>query len=87
LQKDQYGRAVGEVKAPGMLWAKYVDQHLLKAGLAEVYRGAGAVYGHLGKDAYIQMEEHAKRNKKGMWCQGDDRESAAEYKARVKEES
>ena len=87
LQKDQYGRAVAEVKAPGMFWRKYADQQLLKAGLAEVYRGSGAVYGHLGKEAYIKIEEKAKRMKKGMWAQGDERESAAEYKARLKEES
>jgi len=87
LQKDQYGRAVAEVKAPGMFWMKtFADQHLLKAGLAEVYRGSGAVYGRLGKDAYIQMEEAAKNAKKGMWSQGDKLESAAEYKARLKEE-
>lgn len=85
LQKDQYGRAVAEVKAPGLLfWNKYADQHLLKEGLAEVYRGSGAVYGHLGKDEYIKMEEAAKQAKKGMWSQGADRESAAEYKARTK---
>lgn len=85
LQKDQYGRGVAEVKAPGFLWwNKYADQTLLKSGLAEVYRGSGAVYGHLGKDAYIEMEQRAKDSKTGMWSQGDKRESAAEYKARTK---
>lgn len=84
LQKDQYGRGVAEVKAPGFIRQKYADQTLLKAGLAEVYRGSGAVYGHLGKEAYIEMEEAAKNSKRGMWSQGADRESAAEYKARTK---
>lgn len=89
LQKDQYGRAVAELKAPGTFFGlkRYADQHLLKAGLAEVYRGSGAVYGHLGKDAYIKMEEAAKNASKGMWSQGEKRESAAEYKARLKKES
>lgn len=88
LEKDQYSRGVAELKAPGFLWMKkYADQHLLKAGLAEVYRGSGAVYGHLGKDAYIQMEEKAKSSKIGMWSQGNKRESAADYKARLKTES
>jgi endonuclease YncB( thermonuclease family) len=90
LQKDQYGRAVAAVKAPGMLpgMKRYADEHLLKQGLAEVYRGSGAVYGRLGKDAYIEMEQAAKKSKKGMWAQGEHkRESAAEYKARLKKES
>lgn len=89
LQKDQYGRAVAAVRAPGMLpgmkW--YADEHLLKQGLAEVYRGSGAIYGRLGKDAYIEIEQAAKKSRKGMWAQGDKRESAAEYKARLKTES
>jgi endonuclease YncB( thermonuclease family) len=88
LQKDQYGRAVAELRSPGFLWwNQYADQQLLKAGLAEVYRGNGAVYGHLGKEAYIQLEQDAKDAKRGMWAQGDKLESAAEYKARLKQES
>jgi micrococcal nuclease len=90
LQKDQYGRAVAQVKRRGLLhywWplplTRYVDEEMLKAGLAEVYRGGGAVYGRKGKDAYIAMEEAAKSRKKGMWGLAD-RESAAEFKARMK---
>lgn len=88
LQKDQYGRAVAEVVKPGPLlgWPlKYMDQEMLKAGLAEVYQGSGAVYGHLGKEAYIAMQEKAKERKKGMWIQ-KGRESAADFKARMKAE-
>jgi micrococcal nuclease len=88
LQKDQYGRAVAQVKRRGLLYycwpsTKYMDQEMLKAGLAEVYRGGGAVYGRKGKDAYIAMEQAAKSRKKGMWSLAD-RESAAEFKARMK---
>jgi micrococcal nuclease len=89
LQKDQYGRAVAQVKRRGLLhywwpFTRYVDEEMLKAGLAEVYRGGGAVYGRKGKDAYIATEQASKSRKKGMWALAD-RESAAEFKARMKE--
>lgn len=87
LQRDQYGRAVAQVRFPGTFpfTKKYADEEMLKAGLAEVYTGSGAVYGRLGKEAYLSMEEKASKNKKGMWKQ-KNRESAAEYKARLKAE-
>lgn len=86
LQADQYGRAVAQVKYYGVLpfWHSYVDEKMLQAGLAEVYLGGGAVYGRKGKQVYLEMMEHAKSKKKGMWSQGDKVESAAEYKARMK---
>jgi endonuclease YncB( thermonuclease family) len=85
LQKDQYGRVVAQVKrGSGYFFAKYADEEMLKAGLAEVYLGSGAVYGRKGKEAYLAMQQRAKDKKKGMWALGDERESAAEYKARIK---
>lgn len=86
LSKDQYGRAVGQVFVPRrlpFLPRQGVDEIMLKEGLAEVYQGMGAVYGSLGKDAYLELEEEARSTKKGMWSQGT-RESAAEYKKRTK---
>lgn len=80
LQKDQYGRAVAQVFARRR---KCVDELLLKEGLAEVYQGMGAVYGPLGKEAYLQMEQEAQMKKIGIWSQ-KKRESAAEYKRRTK---
>ena len=56
---------------------------MLKAGLAEVYQGSGAVYGYRGKEAYVKLQNEANARKKGLWSQ-DDRESAAEFKARMK---
>jgi micrococcal nuclease len=87
LQQDQYGRAVAQVKKYGILpfWPpSYMDEMMLQAGLAEVYLGGGAVYGHKGKEEYLKMMERAKSKKKGIWSQGEKGESAAEYKARVK---
>ncbi|CAB9517611.1 Probable endonuclease LCL3 [Seminavis robusta] len=87
LQKDQYSRGVAEVftRSPfPFLWKrKYMDAQMLKEGLAEVYTGGGAVYGPLGKDEYLTMEENARKAKKGIWSQ-KNRESAAEYKKRNK---
>lgn len=85
LQTDQYGRAVAQVRFGALpFWQSFADETMLKAGLAEVYLGSGAVYGRKGKEAYLDMMEKAKSNKTGMWSQGDKRESAAAYKARMK---
>jgi micrococcal nuclease len=83
LTKDQYGRAVAQVRTGVWPFYKYADQKMLQAGLAEVYRGGGAVYGDKGLVAYSAMETKAQGKKRGMWSQGDKRESAAEYKART----
>ena len=89
LQKDQYGRAVADVfvrKRRWLLFRKtiHVDEYMLKAGLAEVYQGGGAVYGPCGKEGYLEMEAQAQKEKVGMWSQGNKRESAADYKRRTK---
>ena len=86
LSKDQYGRAVATVVKPrlfGWLGGRDMDTEMLQAGLAEVYRGGGAVYGPKGKEKYIEMEEKAREKGKGMW-KDKNRESAAEFKARMK---
>ena len=87
LQPDQYGRAVGQVFVPPKIpWIgrpTMVDEFMLKKGLAEVYTGGGAVYGPLGLDAYLELQEEAKEQKLGIWSQGK-RESASEYKRRTK---
>ena len=85
LHIDQYGRGVAEVIRPGWLWNTYLDEEMLKAGLAEVYQGSGAVYGRLGKEAYMKIMEKAKSKSIGIWSDSN-RESAAEYKRRTKTE-
>lgn len=82
LQIDQYGRGVAQVVRPGWIWNTYLDEAMLKAGLAEVYQGSGAVYGSMGKEAYLQIMEKAKSKGIGVWSD-PDRESAAEYKRRT----
>ncbi len=86
LSKDQYGRAVGQAFVPQRLLVqkrKGVDEILLRAGLAEVYQGMGAVYGPKGKEEYLRLEAEARKAKKGIWSTSK-RESAAEYKRRTK---
>lgn len=83
LQKDQYGRGVGQVYTGRLFFKKHVDEEMLQAGLAEVYEGGGAVYGPKGKDGYLAIQDAAKENKVGIWSQ-KNRESAAEYKKRTK---
>lgn len=84
LQRDQYGRAVASVSKRTLFGRTQLDEVMLKAGLAEVYQGGGAVYGPKGKDYYMKLEETARKNKKGIWSQAN-RETAAEFKVRMKE--
>jgi micrococcal nuclease len=60
---------------------KNASEEILKAGLANVYRQAGAVYG--GRlDVFDKIEAQAKKKKRGIWSQGKKLETASEYKAR-----
>jgi endonuclease YncB( thermonuclease family) len=86
LDRDQYSRAVAEVRVGLWPFFKYVDEQMLKDGLAEVYKGGGAVYGRKGKEGYLGLEQAARDRKVGMWSQ-KDRESASEFKARMKEQT
>ena len=43
------------------------------------------MYGPKGKEKYVEMEETAREKGKGMW-KDKNRESAAEFKKRMKEE-
>ena len=62
--QDRYGRVLGVVLLDG----KNVNLEMVKAGYAEVYRGAPAA----GFDSapYWKAEEEARTAKKGMWTQG-----------------
>jgi len=81
--KDQYGRAVAEVYTGSWPRRKFVDGQMLEAGLAEVYQGTGAIYGSLGLDKYIEIEQAAKKRKRGIWGQKKV-ETDAEFKRRTK---
>lgn len=62
---DRYGRVLGEVFVEG----NNLNLEMVKAGLAEVYRGTPASGQNL--DPYWKAEEEAKAAKLGMWQLGD----------------
>jgi endonuclease YncB( thermonuclease family) len=62
---DRYGRFLGVVFVDG----KNVNLEMIKAGLAEVYRGKPA--GGLDPEPYWKAEAEAKKAGIGMWSLGD----------------
>jgi micrococcal nuclease len=63
--KDRYGRLLGVVFVDG----KDANLEMIKAGLAEVYRGPPAK--GLDLEPYWKAEEKARAELRGMWVQGD----------------
>ena len=82
LAKDQYQRGVAQVRT-GRLFQRCSDEDMLKAGLAEVYLGSGAVYGYRGLEYYLAMQAATQKKGVGIWSD-PNRESAADFEARVK---
>ncbi|KAG1691941.1 hypothetical protein DVH05_026101 [Phytophthora capsici] len=83
LHKDQYARAVCMVQYGRWPFRRDASEEILKVGLGQVYRQAGAVYG--GKqEAYEKLEEKAREKKRGIWSQGKKMESSKDYKARMR---
>ncbi|KJA22628.1 hypothetical protein HYPSUDRAFT_138887 [Hypholoma sublateritium FD-334 SS-4] len=88
LRKDQYSRVVAQVYLaprilPGFLFhGKNIPAEMLKAGWAVTYEQAGAEYGQLGKEGYLRLEAQAKAARRGMWKDGRNVETPAEYKRR-----
>jgi micrococcal nuclease len=62
---DGDGRVLGEV----FLEDRNINLEMVKAGLAEVYRGEPA--SGLDLEQYWKDEEDARKAKRGMWVQGD----------------
>ncbi|KAF4316584.1 hypothetical protein BBO99_00008588 [Phytophthora kernoviae] len=83
LYKDQYARAVCLVQYGRWPFRRDASEEVLKVGLGQVYRQAGAVYG--GKqETYEKLEEKARKTKRGIWSQGKKLESSSDYKARMR---
>jgi micrococcal nuclease len=76
---DRYGRTLAVVFLEG----KNINLEMVKAGLAEVYRGGHAP----GFDPapYEEAERKAKAEKKGMWTQGDKYVSPMEWRRMQRE--
>jgi endonuclease YncB( thermonuclease family) len=71
---DRYGRVLGEVFADG----NNANLEMVKAGMAEVYRGNPAQGQDLGQ--YWKAEEDARKAGKGMWVLGDKYLSPREWR-------
>jgi micrococcal nuclease len=71
---DRYGRALAEMFIDG----NNVNMEMVKAGLAEAYRGTPAS-GH-NMEPYRQAEEEARKAGRGMWQLGDKYVSPREYR-------
>ena len=71
---DRYGRTLGVVYADG----KNVNLEMVKAGLAEVYRGKPAP--GFDNRPYQNAEDEARRVGKGMWSLGDKYISPKEWR-------
>jgi len=61
---DRYGRTLGVVRVDG----KNVNLEMVKAGLAEVYRGK--MRSDFDLAPYLQAEQLARTMQKGMWSMG-----------------
>lgn len=72
--QDRYGRTLGVVYANGM----NVNLEMIKAGLAEVYRGPPA--SSLDLDPFWNAEDEAKKENRGMWVLGDKYISLREWR-------
>jgi micrococcal nuclease len=72
---DRNGRTLGEVF---LLDGKNVNIEMVKAGLAEVYRGKPA--SGLDMGLYYKAEEEAKAAKRGMWVLRDQYVSPGEWR-------
>ena len=72
--QDRYGRTLGVV----FLGGKNVNLEMVKAGYAEVYRGAPAP--GFDNSPYWHAEEQAKAAKRGMWSLGEKYVSPKEWR-------
>ncbi|PWN50643.1 SNase-domain-containing protein [Violaceomyces palustris] len=99
---DQYKRLVGTpyvFEPPYIFGRTNVSLHLVKNGLATVYRSAGASYGRAsfwsktmskatdGLGRLERAERNAKRKKLGMWSLGNKLETPEAYKRRTRSET
>lgn len=72
--QDRYGRTLGVVFVNGI----NVNLEMVKAGLAEVYRGSPAP--GFDNDPYWEAEKEARQANRGMWVQGDKYISPREWR-------
>mmetsp|Transcript_19111 Transcript_19111/g.26495 ORF Transcript_19111/g.26495 Transcript_19111/m.26495 type:complete len:147 (-) Transcript_19111:49-489(-) len=85
LRRDQYRRAVAKVTTRGFLPFTKADMSigLAEKGYGILYTGGGAEYD--GKRELLEKKiERAQRRKKGIWENGTDILTPADYKKEIK---
>ena len=86
LRKDQYGRAVAKVQSNGILPfkpKKDLTMEIAKNGYASLYTGGGAEYDGK-KDRLERVINRAKKEKRGIWSNGYNIETPAQYKKKIR---
>jgi endonuclease YncB( thermonuclease family) len=87
LRRDQYGRAVARVQTSLQVFPPFsrkdVSVQLSQRGLATLYTGRGAEYDGNRKLLEAKQKE-AEKKKRGVWSQGDNMMSPAEFKRQQK---
>lgn len=86
LRRDQYNRAVAKVTTKGFLpfTKKDLSIGLVEQGYGTLYTGGGAEYD--GKRQVLERKiKVAQKKKKGIWENGQDILTPAEYKRQAKE--
>ena len=76
---DRYGRTLGIIFVNGM----NVNLEIIRAGLAEVYRGGKPAPG-LNLEPFWQAEEEARKASRGMWSLGDKYISPRDWRKKNK---
>lgn len=83
LSKDQYGRALAKVEGTRSMLPPFkkkdVSVELVREGLATIYTGGGAEYDG-NRQTLEDLQARAKKKKRGIWSQGTDTMSPAEFK-------
>ncbi|TFK69171.1 staphylococcal nuclease [Pluteus cervinus] len=86
LSKDQYRRVIANAYVSSNsflpLFKTNLAHRLLSDGYGTVYEQHGAQYGSWGKELYQKLEADAKEDRRGMWKNGPDIETPAQYKRR-----
>ncbi len=73
---DRYGRVLGVIHLDG----RNINLEMVKAGLAEVYRGKSPK--DFSLEPYLEAEKKARDAKRGMWSQGDKYISPKDWRKR-----
>lgn len=80
LSRDQYGRIVAEARVWKWNGLRNVSREMLRAGWATVYEAkVGSEFNGL-KQKFYRLEAQAKRRRRGIYQQGVNIETPAEYK-------